>query len=68
MLIIERNVGQIRRSRAEVAVGLFWAKSWLFWPHLKKIYRLHFIKIDRQTKLEVNRNQNNYFSPQKPQK
>ena len=23
----------IRRSHAKVAVGLFWAESWLFWSH-----------------------------------
>ena len=28
------RVMPIRRSRAKVAVGLvFWAESWLFWPH-----------------------------------
>ena len=38
--------------------GLFWAESWLFWPHFLR-YRLQicllniYLKIDRKTKLEV---------------
>ena len=28
----------IRRSHAKVAVGLFWAESWLFWSHFLKIF------------------------------
>ena len=27
------RVMPIRRSRSKVAVGLFWAEKWLFWPH-----------------------------------
>ena len=46
----------IRWSHAKVAVGLFWAESWLFWSYFFKISTSHFdlpmiyIKIDRQTK------------------
>ena len=53
-----------------MAVGLFWAEGWLFWPHFLR-YRLQFflphihIKIDSQTKLEVNRTLNYHFSLQK---
>ena len=35
------RVMPIRRSLAKVAVGLFWAESWLFWPHFLR-YRLQF--------------------------
>ena len=31
----------IRRSHAKVAVGLFWAESWLFWSHFLR-YRLQY--------------------------
>ena len=31
----------IRRSNAKVAVGLFWAESWLFWSHFLR-YRLQY--------------------------
>ena len=33
------RVMSIRRSRTKVAVGLFWANSWLFCPHFLR-YRL----------------------------
>ena len=37
-----------RRSYTKVAVGLFWAESWLFWSHflryrLQNQYRVFFI-------------------------
>ena len=31
----------IRRSHAKVAVGLFWAESWLIWSHFLR-YRLQY--------------------------
>ena len=31
----------IRRSHAKVAVGQFWAESWLFWSHFLR-YRLQY--------------------------
>ena len=31
----------IKRSHAKVAVGLFWAESWLFWSHFIR-YRLQY--------------------------
>ena len=64
------RVMPIRRLPAKMAVGLFWAESWLLWPLFLR-YRLQicfahsYIKIDRRTKLEVNRTQNGHFSLQK---
>ena len=49
------RVMSIRRPRAKVAVGLFWAKWWPFWPHFLDInFQFVFPVIDGQTKFEVN--------------
>ena len=50
-------------SRLKNGIGLFWASSWLFWPHF--VLPCIYIKIDRQTKLEVNRTQIYRLSLQK---
>ena len=53
------RVTPIKRSRAKVAIGLFWPKDWLFWPHVliydfKLVSPFIYINIDIKTKLKVN--------------
>ena len=64
------RICNIRRLRSKVAVVLFWPKIGYF-SHIFKdidfefVLLIIYIKIERQTRLEVNRTQNVYFGSQK---
>ena len=52
------RVKPIRRSRAKVAVGLFWNKCWPFWPlfldiNFRFVLPIIYINMDGQTNFKV---------------